>query len=281
MPELPEVEVIARGLDASLTGRLVVGAPHADLTRLSEPAPSLLPRILGNAVCGVGRRAKLLLMEMADGLTLAFHLKMTGRLVHGPWRAPHKHDRLHLSLDNGSILTFSDMRRFGYVRSFAPGELGQWQVMRRLGPEPLATDPAALAGRVLGRAGRIKALLLDQTVVAGLGNIYADEALFRAGIHPRSRGRDLTPAQATDLFREVQAVLHEAIAANGSSIRDYVNADGNAGAFQNAFRVYGRKGGHCPTCRTTLCAVAVAGRTSTFCPACQPRAAPGADRNSL
>lgn len=270
MPELPEVEVIARGLRATLVGRVVSAVECVDPTRLSDCAATLVPVVLGGQVSGVRRRAKVLLVDMADGAALAFHLKMTGRVVHGPMRPVARHDRTRFILDDGSLLSFADMRRFGYVRAFAPGGLAGWDFLRRVGPEPLETAPAVLAGRVLSRAGRIKALLLDQAVVAGVGNIYADESLHRAGIHPLTRGNALDPARAERLFVHLQDVLRQAIAENGSSIRDYVNASGDAGAFQNSFAVYGRQGQPCAACATPLAAVKAAGRTSTFCPRCQP-----------
>ncbi|MDC0335279.1 bifunctional DNA-formamidopyrimidine glycosylase/DNA-(apurinic or apyrimidinic site) lyase [Pseudodesulfovibrio sp.] len=271
MPELPEVEVIARGLHGSLVGRRLDTVAHVDLTRLSEPEASLVPKLGGRFVERVYRRAKVLLIALDDGLTLVFHLKMTGRVVHGPARGPEKHDRLLLRLDDGSMLSFTDIRKFGYVRSFAPGELDTWEFLKKAGPEPLETDSEALADRIIQRKGRIKALLLDQTVVVGVGNIYADEALFRAGIHPETRGHRISRAKAKRLFSELQDVLRQAIAENGSSIRDYVNADGDAGAFQNSFNVYGKKGEACTACGRKLEALKVAGRTSTFCPKCQPR----------
>ncbi|MUM77387.1 bifunctional DNA-formamidopyrimidine glycosylase/DNA-(apurinic or apyrimidinic site) lyase [Pseudodesulfovibrio sp. F-1] len=274
MPELPEVEVIARGLCATLTGRVISGVEPVDPTRLSEGAATLVPKVLGATVTGVRRRAKVLLVDMVGGATLAFHLKMTGRVVHGPMRPVDRHDRTRFILDDGSLLCFADMRRFGYVCAFGPGGLAGWNFLRRVGPEPLETDPVTLAGRVVSRTGRIKALLLDQTVVAGVGNIYADESLFRAGIHPRTRGHSLGRAGALRLFAHLQEVLLQAIAENGSSIRNYVNASGDAGAFQNSFAVYGRQGLPCAACKTPLAAIKVAGRTSTYCPRCQPEPRP-------
>ncbi len=269
MPELPEVEVIARGLHRSLAGRIIKTVTPVDLTRLSESASSLLPRTQGAQIERVFRRAKVLLIEMTDDLVMAFHLKMTGRVVHGPQREPDRHDRLFLTLDDGSLLSFSDMRKFGYVRSFTPEEFEKWEFLRKVGPEPLETGPEALAARIAGRKACIKGLLLDQSVVAGIGNIYADEALFRAGLHPESRADRISRTRATRLFTELQGVLRQAIAENGSSIRDYVNADGDAGAFQNSFNVYGKKGHACTVCGSRLEARKVAGRTSTFCPKCQ------------
>lgn len=271
MPELPEVEVIARGLERTLVGRTIVSVEGVSLTRLSEPADTLVPGFLGRTIRRVYRRAKVLLIEMDDGLTMVFHLKMTGRVVHGKKRAVHKHDRIMFNLDDGSQLVFSDMRKFGYVRSFASGELGNWEFLKKAGPEPLETSPAKLADRIKGRKAGIKGLLLNQSVVVGVGNIYADEVLFRARIHPETRGDRVSRARAVKLFTELQVVLHQAIAENGSSIRDYVNADGDAGGFQNSFNVYGKKGQKCGVCKSTLEALKVAGRTSTFCPKCQPK----------
>lgn len=270
MPELPEVEVIARGLHSSLVGRRIESVSHVDLTRLSEAAESLVPRLPKRSIVRVYRRAKVLLLELDNGLTLAFHLKMTGRVVHGPDRSPDKHDRLFLRLDDGSLLSFSDMRKFGYIRSFASGELETWDFLCKCGPEPLETSARELAKLVASRKGRIKGLLLNQTVVVGVGNIYADEALFRAGIHPATVAARLSQSKLELLFSHLQAVLKQAISENGSSIRDYVNADGDAGAFQNSFNVYGRKGQPCRACEEPLQAMKVAGRTSTFCPKCQP-----------
>ncbi|MBG0791576.1 MAG: bifunctional DNA-formamidopyrimidine glycosylase/DNA-(apurinic or apyrimidinic site) lyase [Desulfovibrionaceae bacterium] len=269
MPELPEVEVIARGLDATLAGRTVVDAEVPGLTRLSEPAETLVPKVVGRTVVRVYRRAKVLLVGMDDGSTLVFHLKMTGRVVHGARRAAGRHDRILFGLDDGSQLVFSDMRKFGYVRSFTPEELAAWDFLKRAGPEPLETVPGELARRIRGRRSAVKALLLNQSVVAGIGNIYADESLFRAGLHPETRGDRIGRAKAVELFTHLQDVLRLAISENGSSISDYVNAHGDAGAFQNSFNVYGKKGGKCVRCGGTLRAVKVAGRTSTFCPKCQ------------
>jgi formamidopyrimidine-DNA glycosylase len=269
MPELPEVEVIARGLDATLVGRSLAVVDAVDPTRLSEDEDALVSKVLGKKVARVHRRAKVLLVELEDGTTLAFHLKMTGRVVHGPMRPVDRHDRTRFTLDDGSLLCFADMRRFGYVRAFGPGEVDCWDFLCKAGPEPLETAPAVLAECVLARSGAIKALLLNQAVVAGVGNIYADESLFRAGIHPQTPGNRLSRTRAERLFAELQAVLRQAIAENGSSIRDYVNAHGDAGAFQNSFNVYGRQGEPCRSCGAPLAAVKVAGRTSTFCPHCQ------------
>lgn len=269
MPELPEVEVIARGLDATLKGRNIISAEVPGLTRLSEPAETLVPKVVGRTIRRAYRRAKVLLIEMDDGSSLVFHLKMTGRVVHGEKREADKHDRIMFDLDDGSQLVFSDMRKFGYVRSFTAQELAEWDFFKRVGPEPLETGADVLAERIRGRNAAIKGLLLNQAVVAGVGNIYADESLFRAGIHPETKGSRIGRAKGAELFAHLQDVLTLAISENGSSISDYVNAAGDAGAFQNSFKVYGRKGEECARCQGVLQTVKVAGRTSTFCPKCQ------------
>jgi len=269
MPELPEVEVIARGLDRPLKGRTIISTEVPGLTRLSEPADTLVPKVVGRVIERVYRRAKVLLIEMDDGSTLAFHLKMTGRVVHGEARDMNKHDRIAFNLDDGTQLVFSDMRKFGYVRSFTPSELKNWAFLAKAGPEPLETSAEVMADRIAGRKAAIKGLLLNQSVVVGVGNIYADESLFRAGIHPETKGNRIGRAKAVKLFTELQAVLKLAIQENGSSISDYVNAHGDAGAFQNSFNVYGKKGRECAQCKAILKTTVVAGRTSTFCPDCQ------------
>lgn len=269
MPELPEVEVIARGLDGTLAGRTVVSAEVPGLTRLSDPEDRVVSRIVGRTIRRAFRRAKVLLIEMDDNGFLVFHLKMTGRVVHGPKRAVDKHDRILFFLDDGSMLSFSDMRKFGYVRVFTAEELECWDFLVQAGPEPLETAPEVLADRIRGRRTAIKALLLNQSVVAGVGNIYADESLHRAGVHPETKGCRIGRERAVRLFTELQSVLKQAINENGSSISDYVNARGDAGAFQNNFNVYGRKGEKCKGCESLLQTTVVAGRTSTFCPKCQ------------
>ena len=265
------------------TGSVADGPPG--LTR-----NDLLRRVPGCRIAAVRRRAKLLLLDLdpPNGeagvpLILAFHLKMTGGLVMaGPGPScpsdPPDHARILFPLDDGNTLCFRDMRKFGWCRAFealAPGDTGgpagldAWPFWASLGPEPLEISDNDFADLFAGRRARVKALLLDQSVVAGIGNIYADEALFRAGVRPDATADGITKARLKRLGREVRAVLREGIAANGSSIRDYRDAGGNAGAFQNDFRVYGRGGQACRCCGKPLSVTRVAGRTSTFCPGCQ------------
>ncbi len=269
MPELPEVETVVRTLRPRLQGRRILSVDVAAPAAVGGQAAAFVRAVAGTRVTGLRRRAKLVLIDLDSGGTLAVHLKMTGRLLIKSEHEPHRHDRVRLGLDSGDILVFADMRTFGSLRHFPPGGLESWPFYRDLGPEPLGMAEAEFVDRLVGRNSAVKALLLDQTVVVGIGNIYADESLFRARIHPAARASSLTPARLRRLFAAVQAVLTQAIAENGSSIRDYLDAEGNAGGFQNSFKVYGKKGEPCPVCRAELQATKVAGRTSTFCPQCQ------------
>ena len=301
MPELPEVETVARTLAPSVVGRHIAEI-HVLWAKSMQGAVECLgpgPRgLTGRRITAVSRRAKVLLLhlETPDGRAdehaphiLAFHLKMSGQvMVYPAAEAPHKHTRLIFDLveDGGQAglpvekhppagrLFFDDTRKFGYCRILTPATLKDWPFWRNLGPEPLEIDAARfrqcfLDGRGQARSGKIKALLLDQGVIAGIGNIYADEALFRAGICPAAPASALAAPDFDRLCRAVQEVLLESIAACGSSIRDYRDADGNVGAFQNTFRVYGRKDQACVACGEKLSQTRIAGRTTTFCPCCQ------------
>lgn len=280
MPELPEVETIARTLRPQVEGR-VIRAVRVLLPKTLAAGADLLPGVLPARIYAVRRRAKLLLMDVAaDGAGLpshlaAFHLKMTGRLfVHGAEAEPHKHTRMVFDLAPeagvpGARLFFDDVRTFGYCRIMRPEDLQEWPFWTKLGPEPLDMTPAEFSRILDGRKGAIKALLLDQTAVAGIGNIYADEACFRSGIHPATPAMRIPEEKRVALCGRIQDVLNESIAECGSSIRDYRDANGDAGAFQNMFRVYGRAGLPCVTCGTELKKAVIAARTTVFCPHCQ------------
>lgn len=276
MPELPEVETVALTLRPQLAGSRVrrVAVLHPDA--VAGLSPEDFTRALAGARFeDVSRRGKYLLFSIrpagGEPLRLVFHLRMTGRLVCVPAaeEAP-KHTHLRFELDDGRELRFVDSRRFGraYLLPHADPPKG----LLGLGPEPLAarfrrTDFAAM---LAGRRRQIKALLLDQSFLAGLGNIYADEALFRAGVDPKRRACDLTARETSRLFRSVRAVLREAIAAGGTTIRDYVDGRGREGEFAARLRVYGREGRPCPLCGATIERHVVAGRSTYVCPRCQP-----------
>lgn len=278
MPELPEVETVARTLAPQVLGRRI-SAPRILDPKAIQAGRELLPRLEGARIEAVRRRAKLLLIDAAcadnEPLSLAFHLKMTGRLfVHPAGTESHKHTRLTFCLqsepeDEERLLFFDDVRRFGYCRVMRPEEFAHWSFWAALGPEPLETPPSAIAERLVSRRGRIKALLLNQEVIAGIGNIYADESLYKAGIRPDVQADRLGLPRLTALGNALQEVLRESIRQCGSSIRDYRDAEGNAGAFQNTFMVYGRSGESCRVCGKKLRKCVVAGRTTVFCPGCQ------------
>lgn len=288
MPELPEVETIARTLAPEVTGREILRVDAVDPTALF-PSPQVFAALVtGRRIESVGRRGKLLLLLLSatqaaaqgtadvlpeaeeGGGVLAVHLRMTGRvLALGPEQEPVR-PRVVLHLTGNQRLVFSDVRRFGSMHAFAGGTLGSWPFYANLGPEPLTMRAAAFRERIGAGRTRIKALLLDQTVVAGIGNIYADESLFRAGIRPDTQARHIPAARLGPLFAAMQAVLSQAIAENGSSIRDYRDAHGDAGAFQNHFQAYGRANKPCLTCGEVMQTMRVAGRSSCFCPRCQP-----------
>jgi formamidopyrimidine-DNA glycosylase len=269
MPELPEVETIARGLHAQVAGRRITDARLLTPGVLKAGNPASLP---GQAVTHVSRRAKLLRLHLDGGNILAFHLKMTGRVwLAESGQALPRHTHLVCGLDGGDRIVFEDTRRFGYCGIFSPQDLARWDFYTGLGPEPLDTPAEELAERIGSRYAGVKSLLLNQTVLAGIGNIYADESLFAARIHPASTAANIPPARLLNLCTELQRILLEAIAAGGSTISDYRNAYGKSGIFQDSFQVYGKKGEPCPACGRPLRAEKIAGRTSTHCPRCQKK----------
>lgn len=278
MPELPEVETVARTLAPLIAGKTIVDVHllHAKTLQGDIPLQALRGLRIDPQQPTV-RRGKLLFVRghlpaggQQDIQGFAVHLKMTGRLfAHPAGILPHAHTRVVLVLDDGSQLFFDDVRTFGYLRIVTPQSLQNWSFLQKLGPEPLEISAEAFIARFAGKKGKIKALLLDQTIVAGCGNIYADEALFRAGIAPQMSASALQPVQLRALHGALQAVLLESIAACGSSIRDYRTANGDVGAFQNAFAVYGRAGQPCKNCGSVLEKMQVAGRSTVYCPQCQ------------
>lgn len=280
MPELPEVETVARTLTPLVQGRRITGVTVLRPSAL-ETGSLPLASLTGRRIAHAGRRGKLVLLYLEASarsdphtpFAVAVHLKMTGRLfVYPGGTAPGRHTRIIVHMDGPAgreELFFDDIRAFGYLRVLSPASLAAWPFWQQLGPEPLELTAAAFRYALSGRRGAVKAVLLDQRVVAGIGNIYADESLFRAGIDPRTSVEALSPERLALLLRQLKAVLRESIRHCGSSIRDYRTARGDAGAFQNRFRVYGRAGQACVRCGHTLSSAKVAGRTSVFCPHCQ------------
>lgn len=280
MPELPEVETVRRGLAPHLEGHVIARA-EARRPDLRWPLPpDLVQMLTGARVMTLRRRSKYLLADLDGRGTLLMHLGMSGRLlVEGAGTAAFhrdpailpRHDHVVLVTDAGTTITFNDARRFGMVDLIREGT--DHPLLAHLGPEPLdpGFDADYLAARLKGRRVPIKQALLDQRIVAGLGNIYVSEALHRAGIDPRRAAGSIGAADVAALIGHIRDVLHDAIAAGGSSLRDHRQATGELGYFQHSFRVYDRAEQPCPTpgCGGTIARIVQSGRSSYFCPACQ------------
>jgi formamidopyrimidine-DNA glycosylase len=267
MPELPEVETTVRGLERVLQGRRIsrVEARRADLRR-SFPK-DLGQRLTGATVTGLGRRAKYGLIHTDRDDTMIFHLGMSGS-----WRIDHasleKHDHLLLETEDGKRLALNDPRRFGSVDLVATDELEDWPAFKALGPEPFELDVRDLQKRLRGRTAAIKLLLGDQRIVAGLGNIYVCEALYRAGIHPKRPSGSVSLERLKRLVVAIHDVLNEAIEAGGSTLKDFISPDGELGYFSKNFSVYDREGEPC-ACGGTVKRIVQGGRSTFYCARCQ------------
>lgn len=282
MPELPEVETVRRGLEPVLTGHRIVRA-QVNRPDLRRPfPPDMAARLTGRRVEALRRRSKYILADLDGGETLLVHLGMSGRILvsGGPLGrfvhdhpAPERHDHVVLDIDTGARVTFNDARRFGAMDLIATAAAEAHPLLARLGPEPLGNGfhEAYLTAALKGRRTPVKATLMDQRIVAGLGNIYACEALYRARISPRRGAGAISAARLATLAGAVRAVLTDAIAAGGSSLRDFRRADGELGYFQHGFDVYGREGAPCrtPGCGGTVRRVVQAGRSTFYCAGCQ------------
>ena len=270
MPELPEVETVRRGLASKISGRRIVQAElrRPDLRRPFPPA--LAERLDGAQIGALGRRGKYILIELDTDGVLLLHLGMSGRITVGSAALPAApHDHVVLTLDDGTVIRFNDPRRFGLIDYISRGEEARHPLLAGLGPEPLEPgfDGAHLATKLAGKLTPIKAALLDQRIVAGLGNIYVCEALYRAGVSPRRLAATVTGGRAARLATAIRDVLAEAIDAGGSSLRDYVQANGELGYFQHRWAVYGREGEPCPgcTCAEGVRRISQSGRSTFFC----------------
>jgi len=288
MPELPEVETVRRGLAPAMEGARIdkVEVRHRGLRW--PIAKDFEKRIEGQTVEGLGRRAKYLTADLSSGDVLVMHLGMSGSFRVGHESRPgiyyHEtskstaHDHVVFHLSNGEVVTFNDPRRFGSMKLVPRAKLDQEPLLRSIGPEPLGNefDAAMLAKACAGKKTSLKAALLDQRVVAGLGNIYVCEALFRARLSPKRRASTIADrngkpnARAEALVPAIKAVLQDAIKAGGSSLRDHRRADGSLGDFQHNFLVYDREGQPCPGgCKGTVKRIVQAGRSTFYCPSCQ------------
>lgn len=278
MPELPEVETVLRGLRPALEGRRIAEA-RAYVPKLRLPVPAdFEARLSGARVTALRRRAKYLVMTLEDGPDVILHLGMSGHftvLGHNQaaaWERA-KHDHFMFLTDAGARIVYNDIRRFGLITFCAPGGAEAHPLLAGLGPEPLgdALDAAALEQSLAGRTTPIKVALLDQKLIAGVGNIYASEALHRAAISPRRKAASVRGRRLQRLAPAIRQVLEEAIAAGGSSLRDHAQVTGELGYFQHSFRVYGREGAPCPraACGGTIRRIVQAQRSTFYCPTCQ------------
>jgi formamidopyrimidine-DNA glycosylase len=273
MPELPEVETIRQKLEPHLVGRQFDRVEIADsrLVRPFEPL-AVAAELEGERVSALERRGKYLIVRFESGRSLLIHLRMTGSLRHAPKGklADDPHRRAVVRLDDGSDVAYRDVRRFGTWQLFEPGELEPY-LDKRLGVEPLERSFTArkLAQRLERRRAPIKAALLDQRTVAGLGNIYVDEALWRAQVHPLRLAGTLGDDELLRLTRAIKEALRTGVRRQGASLRDYSTPDGGRGRMQDRFRVYGREGRPCPRCGTPIDKIRTAGRGTWYCPNCQ------------
>lgn len=277
MPELPEVETVRRGLAVALEGRRLsrVEQRRADL-RFPLPE-NFAKRLEGRRVMSVGRRAKYIATTLDDGMIWLCHLGMSGRMLIGQGKPPppEAHDHVLIETDDGGWLRFNDVRRFGMMDLCSSNALGDHWLLRQLGPEPLdaAFNGASLAASLEGKRTPIKSALLDQRVVAGLGNIYVSEALFRAGISPRRLAKSVQGPRAEALAIAIKQTLAEAIDAGGSSLRDYVQTSGELGYFQHRWKVYEHEGEPCPNCGKStggkIRRIVQTGRSTYYCSRCQ------------
>jgi formamidopyrimidine-DNA glycosylase len=269
VPELPEVETVVRDLRPHLEGRQFRSARAGVKALRLAWSPGWSRRLAGRVVRAVRRRGKWILLELDRGV-LVVHLGMTGQLTVGPADRPAAdHTHFVADLDDGQQLRFRDIRRFGSVTLYDDAAELEGFLARRLGPEPFALPAGEFRAALAGTNRCLKAVLLDQRVVAGVGNIYADESLFEARLTPTQPGRATTAVEADRLRKAIVTVLTRAIDRRGSSIRNYVGGSGLRGSYQKEFRVYGRTGRPCPRCRTAITCVRLAGRSTHYCPKCQ------------
>lgn len=271
MPELPEVECVVRGLWPRVTGK-IIRQVTVKLARIIKGDPrDLAGSLRGCRFREVRRRGKLIIMDLSGGLSLLVHLGMTGQLLYLPTELPQeKHTHLIFQLADGKHqLRYRDQRQFGWIQLGESNSLNRHPHIAQLGPEPLEISPEEFVQRIGARHRQIKPLLLDQTALAGLGNIYTDEALYRARIHPLKRASDLSTAKLKGLHQAIQEVLQEAISCSGSTVEQFRGVNGKSGDFQRFLRVYEHQGESCVRCGKLIKKIRVGSRGTHICPRCQ------------
>jgi formamidopyrimidine-DNA glycosylase len=276
MPELPEVESLRRILARSAVGRTIERARVAERRLRQKVAPDLAAGVEGRHIVRLGRRAKYLIIELSDGAAMLVHLGMSGSLTHrgkgfDDAEFDPRHDHVEFALDDRTRLVYNDPRRFGLILLVAPGGLAAAPELAALGPEPLGASFNAeyLARMARGRRAAIKNLIMDQRVVAGIGNIYASEILFRAGVRPTRRAAKVTRKEIERIVAATQPILRAAIGSRGTTFRSYRDSDGRPGRFAERLMVYGREGEPCRVCKSAIRSVTVGQRASFYCPRCQ------------
>ncbi len=273
MPELPEVETVKRTLAEHIMGCIIEKVFINQETVIKTPAINdFRKEIVGKTFTGIDRRGKYLIFTLTPGYKMIVHLRMTGQLVYEEEkRALKKHTHVIFFLHNGKELRFTDQRRFGCIWLVPDEELGGISGLCSLGPEPLGEDFLfeEFQKQVIRRKTRIKPMLLDQRFIAGIGNIYADEILYRSGIHPERRGESFTAEELVRLFKEIRHTLEEAVEHRGTTFSDYVDGHGEKGSYQNYLNVYQQTGKKCPRCGTLIERVKVGSRSAYHCPGCQ------------
>ncbi len=271
MPELPEVETIVRGLKKALVGKKIEDVRVFFPGIIKQDSENFTRHVIQTKVIGVRRRGKFILIDLSNGKTILLHLGMTGSCLFLRRSSPlNKHDHLTVTLCRSQKeLRYNDQRKFGRIKSFSTSNQGNISDLRELGPEPLNMSSSDFVNLLKRRKGRIKPALLNQQIIAGLGNIYADESLFEARIHPLQRPDKISPPKLRRLHQAIQKILKRAIRAGGSSIENYCNIDGEIGSFQLQHKVYGREGLLCKKCKTKIKRIKISQRSSYFCPRCQ------------
>ena len=273
MPEMPELETIKRSLEPHIQGKRIKNINLLLSRQIKHPTPGeFVNRLLFRVIDRLERRGKYLILHMDNQISLVFHLRMTGQVCYCPPGAPEqKHARIVFHLNDGGSLVYADSRTLGTIYAMKPNELNQIKGLAELGPEPLSAEFTMeyLEKVCAGRQGAIKSFLLDQSVIAGLGNIYVDEALFLAGIHPIRTPASVTADELTRLYESINKVIADGINDGGTTFRDYRDGNGDKGSHQDNLFAYGRDGQPCRKCGTIMQKIRVGGRGTHFCPQCQ------------